>query len=166
MIEEFVFPTSSEYRKSREEIVGAVESSHGFSELPLIKKIAISAIALKIPALIFYPEYSGHMWGDIVAEAEAIASTLSGNRANYSGRSVEDVLPERKRQYGPFSGVATISISIKSAYRNNDQWWNLSAEKMEALDMIASKLARIINGDSDHHDSWIDIAGYAALIKN
>ena len=29
--------------------------------------------------------------------------------------------------------------------------------------MIAVKIARILNGDPNHFDSWIDIAGYATL---
>jgi hypothetical protein len=33
-----------------------------------------------------------------------------------------------------------------------------------ALQMIVQKLARIANGDPDHLDSWLDIAGYATLV--
>ena len=32
--------------------------------------------------------------------------------------------------------------------------------------MIASKLARIVIGNSNHRDSWIDIAGYAKLVAD
>jgi len=31
--------------------------------------------------------------------------------------------------------------------------------------MIAHKIARIINGDPNHLDSWHDIAGYATLVE-
>jgi hypothetical protein len=34
------------------------------------------------------------------------------------------------------------------------------------MDMIFSKLARIINGDANHIDSWLDIAGYAKLVSD
>lgn len=30
--------------------------------------------------------------------------------------------------------------------------------------MIAHKIARILNGDPDYDDSWVDIAGYATLV--
>jgi hypothetical protein len=30
--------------------------------------------------------------------------------------------------------------------------------------MICHKMARIVNGDADYDDSWIDIAGYATLV--
>jgi hypothetical protein len=39
------------------------------------------------------------------------------------------------------------------------------ADQREALDMIAHKIARIINGDPDYADSWVDIAGYATLVS-
>ena len=40
------------------------------------------------------------------------------------------------------------------------------ADQLEALDMIFSKIARIINGDPNYADSWHDIAGYAKLIDD
>jgi hypothetical protein len=32
--------------------------------------------------------------------------------------------------------------------------------------MIAHKIGRIVNGDPDHVDSWVDIAGYAQLVAD
>jgi len=32
--------------------------------------------------------------------------------------------------------------------------------------MIAHKIGRIINGDPDYDDSWVDIAGYAKLVSD
>jgi hypothetical protein len=34
----------------------------------------------------------------------------------------------------------------------------------EALDMMASKIARIVSGDHQFKDHWIDIVGYATLV--
>jgi hypothetical protein len=34
----------------------------------------------------------------------------------------------------------------------------------ESLDMIATKIARIVCGDPDELDSWVDIGGYAELV--
>ena len=36
----------------------------------------------------------------------------------------------------------------------------------EALHMICSKIARIMNGDINHLDSWHDIGGYSKLIED
>ena len=40
----------------------------------------------------------------------------------------------------------------------------MQPDQKEALFMIAHKIGRIINGDPDYADSWIDIAGYAKLV--
>ena len=32
--------------------------------------------------------------------------------------------------------------------------------------MIAHKIGRILNGDPNYADSWVDIAGYAQLVAN
>jgi hypothetical protein len=42
----------------------------------------------------------------------------------------------------------------------------LDSDQLEALDMIAHKIARILNGDPNYADNWIDIAGYATLVAN
>jgi hypothetical protein len=42
----------------------------------------------------------------------------------------------------------------------------MAPDQWEALDMICSKISRIVNGDPDYDDSWVDIAGYAQLIVN
>jgi hypothetical protein len=42
----------------------------------------------------------------------------------------------------------------------------LAPDQQEALDMIFAKIGRIINGDADYADSWIDIAGYAKLVAD
>ena len=41
---------------------------------------------------------------------------------------------------------------------------NGSADQKEALEMIATKMGRIVNGDPDYLDSWLDIQGYCQLI--
>jgi hypothetical protein len=34
------------------------------------------------------------------------------------------------------------------------------------MDMIMHKIGRIVNGDPDYADSWVDIAGYAKLVAD
>jgi len=45
-------------------------------------------------------------------------------------------------------------------------WHELDADQQEALEMIAHKIARILNGDPNYVDSWVDIAGYAKLVAD
>lgn len=78
---------------------------------------------------------------------------------------VDAVLDERGARYGNFKDVAQVAQEMKNAIRmcNNSE---LEDDQIEALDMIASKIARILNGDPHYADSWIDIAGYATLVAD
>lgn len=77
---------------------------------------------------------------------------------------LESVLSERGSRYGSFKGHAEITQSIKDAMRVHNGWQRLSPSQIEALEMIAHKIGRILNGDPNYADSWVDIAGYAKLV--
>lgn len=79
--------------------------------------------------------------------------------------NIDQVLQERGTRYGEFAGHAVIAQDIKRQLRVGN-WRDLSPDKKEALDMIAHKIARILNGDPNYADSWVDIAGYAKLVAN
>jgi|LauGreDrversion2_3_1035106.scaffolds.fasta_scaffold07154_2 hypothetical protein len=91
------------------------------------------------------------------AEAEAKANA-----------DVDDILDKRAATYGSFINVALFAQEMKELIRGalDEQNAGLQADHQEALDMITSKIARIIIGDSNHIDSWIDIAGYATLVAD
>jgi len=77
---------------------------------------------------------------------------------------IDSTLEERGTRYGAFSRNADISQKIKDILRASPSWGTLSYDKREAMEMIAHKLARILNGDPEYIDSWHDISGYATLI--
>ena len=81
---------------------------------------------------------------------------------------VDVILDERAITYGCFVDVAEIAQEIKATIRigETNRSVELPVDQSEALDMIASKIARILNGDPNHTDSWIDIAGYATLVAD
>lgn len=79
---------------------------------------------------------------------------------------IATTLAERGERYGQFHHTAAIAQSIKSAMWHSPNWLVLADDQREALDMIANKLGRILNGDADYGDSWHDIAGYSTLIAN
>jgi hypothetical protein len=80
--------------------------------------------------------------------------------------SVNTLLQERALQYGTFVSLAKTAQEFKSVlYRElGSRNKRLADDQAEALDMILHKIARIINGNADHVDSWADIAGYATLV--
>jgi len=79
---------------------------------------------------------------------------------------INETLKERGRQYGNFAEQAKINQAIKKAMADSPNYRLLCNDKREALDMIASKIGRILNGDPEHKDSWDDIAGYALLVAD
>jgi hypothetical protein len=85
-----------------------------------------------------------------------------------SAQEVDAILNQRATTYGAFKYVAEIAQEIKDIVRvadtNRDEL--LAFDQREALDMIASKIGRILGGDSNYVDSWIDIAGYATLVAD
>ena len=81
---------------------------------------------------------------------------------------VGKVLDARAEQYGSFMQSADTVIRIKGIMHNaiarNEV--HLYPDQLQALDMIATKLSRIVHGNPNHLDSWIDIAGYATLVAD
>lgn len=71
------------------------------------------------------------------------------------------ILNEREQTHGKFFSCAEISQDLKLIIHSNSE--HLKRHQLEALEMIALKMARILNGGHDHKDSWQDIAGYAHL---
>lgn len=78
------------------------------------------------------------------------------------------VLTERGSRYGRFIDHAAITQRIKDAVFAHAaaHGRTLAADQREALEMIAHKIGRIVNGDPDYADSWVDIAGYAQLVAD
>ena len=82
--------------------------------------------------------------------------------------NIDETLDARAQDYGKFKDGAALMQAIKRtladhALRHNktfadDQW--------EALEMIVHKIGRIVNGNPDKVDHWVDIAGYAKLIAD
>jgi len=75
-----------------------------------------------------------------------------------------DILSERQKTHGNFTDVAHISQMLRTLIiRGRSK--HLSPRQLEALEMIALKIARILSGDPNTPDHWDDIIGYARLGK-
>jgi hypothetical protein len=90
------------------------------------------------------------------------ATTPTGTAGN-SG--IDGVLAERGSRYGDFTDNAFYAQSIKEVYQSSERWDSMPAFACEALDMIASKISRILSGDPSYPDNWIDIQGFAKLAE-
>lgn len=76
---------------------------------------------------------------------------------------IEETLQERGGRYGKFVDHARVTQHLKRFIFENMRG-QLDDDQSEALEMIAHKIGRIMNGDPNYADSWIDIAGYATLV--
>jgi Domain of unknown function (DUF6378) len=77
-------------------------------------------------------------------------------------------LADRGNKYGDFRDHAQITQCLKAVMQASPNWRDkrLSHSHMEALEMIAHKIGRILNGDPNYADSWHDIIGYAKLVED
>lgn len=79
---------------------------------------------------------------------------------------IDNTLEERGRYYGDFKVHAGITQEIKRTMHASPRWLDLSDDKREALEMVAHKIGRILNGDPEYKDSWHDIIGYIKLVDD
>lgn len=93
-------------------------------------------------------------------------------------QSIETTLAERGARYGSFIGHATITQALKCVMQGRgpfddeqaaalgDKWDSLAPDQRECLEMVAHKIGRILNGDPNYLDSWVDLVGYSQLVVN
>ena len=74
--------------------------------------------------------------------------------------TIQKTLKQRQKTHGNFSTHAVISQQLKAVMREHGLL-ELAPDQIEALEMIAHKIARVLNGNPDYHDHWHDISGYA-----
>lgn len=73
-------------------------------------------------------------------------------------------LADRGSKYGPFLDNALVSQGLKDVMKSVPGWAKLSADQQEALELIAMKISRIVTGNPNYIDNWVDVAGYATIV--
>ena len=81
-------------------------------------------------------------------------------------QSIETVIQERGNNYGRFEDGAEIMQQLKHIAHTSSGWERMRHNQREAMDMILHKVGRILNGNPNYADSWIDIEGYSKLISD
>lgn len=85
---------------------------------------------------------------------------------------IDQVLAERGKRYGDFTDHAVLAQQLQDVMRKagvkvqGESWDKLSYVQKQALSVIADKIARILSGDPNYDDNWIDIQGYAKLAQD
>lgn len=82
--------------------------------------------------------------------------------------NVDKTLDARALNYGTFKDGAALMQSLKRSMAEHAARHNkaFADDQWEALEMIVHKIGRIVNGNPDVTDHWVDIAGYATLIAD
>jgi len=75
---------------------------------------------------------------------------------------IEVKVMERDARYGDFAYEATLADAIIDMILGRGV--NLLPYQKQALRMILTKIARLVSGDGNWLDGWVDIAGYAILV--
>jgi hypothetical protein len=106
-------------------------------------------------------------WNNVGGSSDIVRYRVL-DEAKPKTNSIDSTLAERGKRYGTFVGHAEVSQGIKRfmAGKLLERNKTLTDDQWESLEMIAHKIARIINGDPDYADSWLDIAGYAKLVAD
>ena len=91
---------------------------------------------------------------------------------NFTGEAedtnIDETLDARAQDYGKFKDGAALMQGIKRLLADHARMHNktFADDQWEALEMIVHKIGRIVNGNPDKVDHWVDIAGYAKLIAD
>ncbi len=82
--------------------------------------------------------------------------------------NIDQTLDERAKDYGKFKDGAALMQAMKRTLADHARMHNktFADDQWEALEMIVHKIGRIVNGNPDKVDHWVDIAGYAKLIAD
>jgi hypothetical protein len=97
-------------------------------------------------------------------EAEALF-TLPAHKQQ---ETVDEILGSRAKTYGAFRDNACLAQALKRSMADHaqDLGNTFADDQWEALEMIATKVSRIVTGDPNSIDQWDDIAGYATLVAD
>ena len=82
--------------------------------------------------------------------------------------NIDETLDARAQDYGKFKDGAALMQAMKRTLADHARMHNktFADDQWEALEMIVHKIGRIVNGNPDKVDHWVDIAGYAKLIAD
>ena len=108
--------------------------------------------------------YSNVITGDLVWQRNTEKSEDNCGEVGSVEKTVDSTLSERQASYGCFEDVAFVTENIINVLKKCNYDSMPETHRM-AMYMIASKMARLVNGDCNHLDSWHDIQGYAKLVE-
>lgn len=95
---------------------------------------------------------------------EQMKELVRTERPKLLTRQASEIISERAPTHGDYTDTAAISQGIKLVMHSSPNWSKLTPAQKETLEMLATKLARILVGNPNEPDHWRDITGYATLV--
>ena len=83
--------------------------------------------------------------------------------APVEGMQPDALISVRRGTHGEWARQSATEQQLKDVMRGGAAWGDMTASQRSAVEMIAVKLSRIVNGDPAYADHWQDIAGYSRL---
>ena len=77
---------------------------------------------------------------------------------------MDSLIDQREQTHGDYAVTASLAREFKSVVER-EAVAKLTAVQRESLDLICTKIARILSGNANDADHWRDIAGYARLVE-
>lgn len=73
---------------------------------------------------------------------------------------VSEITAARGSTHGDYMAMSALIQATKDLWRGSSNWGRLHSGQKEALELIATKVGRILTGDPEYKDHWDDGAGY------
>ena len=80
-----------------------------------------------------------------------------------SEATLNDTLAERGSTHGSYPVQAQLSQDLKDVMGESPNWDRLPPHMKETLEMVALKVSRVLTGDFNNPDNFLDLAGYSML---
>jgi hypothetical protein len=77
---------------------------------------------------------------------------------------IKTITDARGAEYGDFTDQGVIAQDLKTVVRGHGSWYAIAPHQRESIEMILHKISRIVNGNPNNPDSWLDIEGYARIV--
>jgi hypothetical protein len=152
---------------SKAEKIRAYVAKHPYATAREVMKVS-GARAPQVYAIMAKLKTEAVNKAPIIEKGFVDAKEKPAAKVTTKATDVAETLKARGDKYGTFVGHAAITQTLKRAIYEHAKAHDktFTDDQVEALDMICHKIGRIVNGDPNYADSWIDIAGYAKLVAD
>ena len=128
-------------------------------ETPELQNITTLGVILEAGGTVTYEQmqFIVDLYNRLIPEEVFNMSEKSENS------DINSILTDREKTHGSFSTHARVTQDIKRVI-DSERTNILTDVQREALEMIAHKIGRVVAGNPNEKDHWVDIAGYATLV--